>query len=267
MKSLVTITFATALLVASLSAVAGERHVDCNKGQSLQEAIDKTGSSAAPLTINVSGTCFEDITIARDRLAINGSGDAKIAGRVRIFGARATLRDLTITAPSMGLSASGGRTRLLDVHFVDNDGPGLELTGNAVVLVRGGSINSNAGAGIFSISSVLDVSDALITSNEGNGIEALMSQITISGETRIESNDVHGVNANLHSSLLMDGPVVVTANDASGIRIEYDSGLLTFGPIEITGNGEIDAVCGDTESSAVFNDNLPTTILCSDFDW
>ena len=31
--------------------------------------------------------------------------------------------------------------------------------------------------------------------------------------------------------------------------------------------GDIDAICGDSESSAVFTDSQPATILCSDFDW
>jgi hypothetical protein len=244
-----------------------EVYVDCDVGQSLQDAVDRASWTARPYTIYVTGTCAENITISRSRLEINGGGEAQISGQIRNFGAGITLRDLTITGPGEGLRASGGRTRLLDVHFVNNDGHGISATGSAIVSMRGGSVDGSSGAGIDSQSSVLNLRDVLIMSNMGNGIHALMSQITITGATQVFSNDVHGIDANLHSSVLIDGPVVITNNDIFGIRVEYASGLLTFGPIEIYGNGEFDAICGDSESSAVFTDSQPGTILCSDYDW
>ena len=199
-----------ALLSISISAGAAgwnwpvnplkEVYVDCDIGQSLQDAVDMAGWTARPYTIYVTGTCDEDITISRNRLQINGGGEAQISGRIRNFGASITLRDLTITGPGEGLRASGGRTRVLDVHFVNNDADGIHATGNAMVSLRGGSVDGSSGSGIDLQSSVLNLHNVQIMSNMGNGIHALMSQITITGETQIFSNDVHGIDANLHSS-------------------------------------------------------------------
>ena len=64
------------------SASAANRTVNCNEGQSIQDAVEKGKGSAAPLYIDVSGSCEEVVTITRDDVTIVGDEAATVTGKI-----------------------------------------------------------------------------------------------------------------------------------------------------------------------------------------
>ena len=125
-----TILLTTASLALSAPmAFAGPRAVDCDKGQSLQKAIDAGAGSAKVIEITVVGTCYEDIRIGRRGVRIYGDGLTTIDGRIRVFNSNSIeIRDLTITGPMEGLRLVNSRARLFNVHIVDNESTGIPVS-------------------------------------------------------------------------------------------------------------------------------------------
>ena len=249
----------------TVPALALERTVDCDKGQSLQDAITKTRSSAAPLIVHVKGTCYERVRNSRDLLVIDGHNEAVIHGSVINWGTRLTIRNIEITGADAGIRASSGRTRLLGVHLVDNEGEGLVLDGSGVVYFNGGSVRNNGLAGVSAESGTVAFNNVDISGNR-TGIDAAMSRITLQN-TRVIDNIGPGLRAYLHSGIIVNGPATIEGNTENGVRLELDSGLLTRGPVSITGNAWVDVYCHDNESSAKFDGTYPGSAWCSDFNW
>jgi hypothetical protein len=129
-----------------LPAYAGVKVVNCDKGDSLQAALDSGKGSAAPIEIELYGTCEEMITIPRDRVTILGIDGATIFGQVRHFGAsHITLRGLTITGPGQGVLARSGRMRLIGVNLIENYGHGVNASSGAVVHLIRSQVGNNGG--------------------------------------------------------------------------------------------------------------------------
>ena len=84
----------------STRASAANRTVDCNEGQSIQDAVEKGQGSASQLYIDVSGSCEEVVTIKRDDVTIDGGETATVVGTILVDGGRRiSIRDITITGP------------------------------------------------------------------------------------------------------------------------------------------------------------------------
>jgi hypothetical protein len=124
-------TLVVSLLVACSPAIAlgdgDSRTVDCARGQSIAEALEKKNPDR-PLTVVVRGTCMEGVVISRDDVSLVGDGGS-INGSVTVAGAqRVVIADLSITNPG---------------------GDGVTVTDNASVTIRGNQINDSSGYGIF----------------------------------------------------------------------------------------------------------------------
>ena len=243
MNAIRTGTAITALLFVSLSVYAAggnrpdsaikEVRVKCDQGQTLQAAIDRADRTARPLAINFTGTCTENLSIGRSRLAIDGAGAGRIVGQVRNFGANITLRNLTITGPGVGYIASGGRTRLLDVHFVDNEEQGIAISGNGMVFFRNGSITSSGLEGVAVKSGTLEASNVQIAEN-GSGIQATMAQISLENADVVR-NRGRGIDASMNSALrLVAG--TFNENDGAGLVVDNSSSIYTEG-VDVSWNG------------------------------
>ena len=138
------LAFIAGSLIACLPAVvladADSRTVDCARGESIGEALQKKNPDR-PLTVVVRGTCMEGVLIDRDDVSLIGDGGS-INGSVSVAGAqRVVLADLAIANPA---------------------GDGVTVTDNASVTIRGNQINDSAGYGIF----VRNGSFATVNDNE-----------------------------------------------------------------------------------------------------
>lgn len=196
------------------AAVAGEITVNCDKGGSVQKAIDAGAGSAARRTIYVTGFCTEDLLITRDQISVLGDGNTMIDGRIVVRGAHGvTIRDLTVTGPNDGLRARTSRVFMTNVHFTANDGYGILVSGGGAISLRDGSIAHNTG-GI----------GLLVTNGQAN-----------LNNTEVFSNQDDGIVVSANGSLFMDGGSVHSHDSGTGI-IAKQSASVELGGTNVSGN-------------------------------
>lgn len=224
---------AASLLMIFGPAIADDRTVNCDEGDSLQQAIDAGAGSAKNIDIFVTGTCTENVLITRDRIAIRGDGNTVIDGRMSVRGANnLVVQDLTITGPGTGISASVARIRLINVHLVGNNGYGMALRHGGYVFMRDGSIANNHG-------------DVGLLIENGSG---QLRQVEVS------DNDVHGIVVNVNGSLQMIGGSVNFHEQATGITAKLSSTLELDG---VTVNNNQDGIYVSTGSAAtIYNSTI-----------
>lgn len=197
-----------ALLLIFGQALAGERKVDCDDGDSLQQTIDAGAGSAAPIDIYVTGTCTEDLLIGRDRVSILGDGDTVIDGQITVRGAdNLAIRNLTITGSGNGINASVARIFMVNVNLVGNDDYGIALRHGGAIFMRNGSIAHNQG----DIGLLIE-----------NGLGSLRNM-------EIFDNAVDGIVVNENGSLTMIGGGVNGHENGTGIVVHLSSALELIG--------------------------------------
>ena len=215
---------AAGLLLIFGQAVAGERTVNCDKGDSLQKAIDAGAGSANNVVIFAIGTCTENVLITRDRVTINGDGNTVIDGRISVRGAdNLVVTDLTITGPGTGISASVARVRLINVHLVGNDGYGMALRHGGYVFMRDGSIANNQGdIGLLIENGSGQLRDVEVSGNYLDGIVVNVNgSLTMIGGSVNSHEQGNGIAADLNSSVELEG--VHVTNNLAGISVSSGS--------------------------------------------
>lgn len=230
--------FVAALGIVLFTSPAGavEKKVNCDKGQSIQAALETATGTAEGLVIRVSGTCNEFVTISRDRVSIVGENGATIVGQVSIRGpSNVGLRDLMITGPGDGLIARNGRTRVRDCNIVQNDGVGVRADHGAFVGITGGQVTDNYGGnGVQVEGSSAVISDANISGHSEVGVSATeTSRLNIEGGA-VTGNGI-GIEVNNNSSLELAG-TDVSGNEMFGLLLFNSSGGTLAAPT-ISGNG------------------------------
>src|SRR5215831_9049765 len=109
-----TLKWGTCLVLAFIATPtagwAGITNVDCNKGQTIGQALTKADPGD---TIRVTGTCHEQVTITTDRLTLDGQGTAILDG-----GGGASGDDLS------GLLTIDGAREVVVTGFTIQNGPG-----------------------------------------------------------------------------------------------------------------------------------------------
>ncbi len=153
-----------------------EVRVNCNAGDSLQDAVD-----AAPpgQTIFVSGTCREHVMVMTDKVSIIGYPSASIDAP-------------TEKSPALDVEgAQGVRLKKLDLL---NGLNGLRARRGADVVASNLVARGNAEDGIkIDETSTAEVADILAEQNGRSGIEALRSSsLTVSGLISANSNGRFG---------------------------------------------------------------------------
>jgi Right handed beta helix region len=190
--------FATVVMVV-LAGPAGAddalKRVHCERGQSLAKALE----SARPGdTFLLSGTCQERVTIAIDRVTLDGQGSAVIDGGpggpaefsavVTIKSASGvTIKGLTVrNGPGEGILAQGGASFTLQAAQVHGNAfTGVSVGGNSTAEVIDANIHHNAlGADVYTGSSLILKGTIAIMDNSGNGVD-------INGEAVLEIRGAH----------------------------------------------------------------------------
>ena len=258
-----TLLLATAsLALIAPMAFAGPRTVDCDKGQSLQKAIDRGAGSAKVIEITVVGTCYEDIRIGRRGVRIYGDGLTTVDGRIRVFNSNSIeMRDLTITGPMEGLRLINSRVRLFDVDIVNNDSTGIIASDSSVVRARNVNVRGNR-EGIRLNRSHAGLVDTFVEFNDAageysDGILVLQNSSLETDGCSISGNGNLGIRVNWNSSVTLRG-THVESNGAYGIQmynasggdlthsyISYNTG---FG-IELGGNSALEMYGGDVRGN------------------
>jgi hypothetical protein len=201
-------------------AYGGERNVNCDEGDSIQNAIDAGAGSAARKVIYVTGFCEEDLLITRDNISLLGDGNTMISGTIRVRGSDGlTIRDLSITGPGDGIAASVSRIFMTNVHIVGNYGDGIALSWGGAISLRNGSIAGNLGdAGFLINNGHGDLINTEVSDNANDGIVVNANgSLTMTGGKVDLHEQGTGITANLSSSVELES--VSVSNSETGISV------------------------------------------------
>jgi|GEM_PF-2051422 len=149
--------------------------VDCTKGESVQEAVDK---NAGPLTIEIRGLCSENVRVSHhDDVTLRGSDPANDG----IHGVASTP-----AAPALTFRHSDrGRVENLSVSNGPASGISFVYSPAEVFHCR---ITGNAGNGLSVIWSIVHGTDLTISDNQGIGLQAAQGTFVSCLGCRLESN-------------------------------------------------------------------------------
>lgn len=240
------------LTLMAIPAAAAPHKVDCDKGDSLQRAIDAGAGSAKPIDILLSGNCYEDIRISRDGVSIVGGYDATIIGDVRLYAAdNFNLANVKLTGPGEGIRIVNGRARLTNVHIAQNEANGISVRQSGMAVLRNCIIEDNAEGGVIVDNASSTIRGSTIERNGGEGIfvtnngflgfdggsvndHEYGSGIIVANGSAIAISDSHvGGNNPVGIALYMGstGTVINTnanANAVFGVDLEANSALEFF---------------------------------------
>lgn len=238
-----------------VQAGAVDQRVDCDKGQTIDRALNTAEGTAGELTIFVKGTCEEFVTISRDRVGIESEDGATIVGQIRIFGpVNVVIRNITITGPGNGLLVFGGRTRAFNVNLLQNDGVGIVARDGATIRFQNGQITDNNGDfGVLLDNSSAQISNSLISGHRHDGVAATMNSSLNIVDSTVTGNSV-GINISKNSSLELNG-AEVSGNHVFGVLMANNSSGTLSNPT-ITNNARQGLELGFNSSADVFDGTI-----------
>jgi hypothetical protein len=170
-------------------------------------------------TINVTGTCSENLFIANEkrRIAIDGGGTVALSApgatspAVTIRGKGITLHGFNITGGNSGVYVNRGSFAFLNNNVVQNaGGSGVIVDDLAFAVLTNNTIQNNAGTGVI----VSESSDARIGFN--------FDTETAASANIIQNNDGGGIIVRNGSSARIIGNTI-TANAGDGVFVGRDS--------------------------------------------
>jgi parallel beta-helix repeat protein len=247
------------LAAAAVSLVVREQvaqdravfHVNCDENGAsevnggpgaLQRAIDR---SRPGHSVQVSGTCHENVTIAlgKDGITLEGGGTAAITGpdvtqaTVVVRAKDVTIRGFTITGGLAGIAVTQGGTGLIDGNTVRNTGGyGVIVSQLSSAVIVNNTLQSNFQAGIgvaetsFAFIGFVTASDTVaspnfITGNRAQGIAVFRGSYARIVGNDISNNGGNGVNVRESSSAQISNNAV-NGNGNNGILVAQGSGVL-----------------------------------------
>ena len=231
------------VLLLQQPVAGGQTHftVDCSAGQTIGDVLAKVEYGVEPVSIDVTGTCHEQVTIDRDwvtlNAASNGAGISDADQPLVIHGARGVqLFGLTISGGG-GFDAEAGATFVADhLHVTGASGVGVFVGDGASGQVNNSTIDHNqTGVAMWNTGGGLSIWDSTIADNTGRGVNAKSGHITL-GDTIVTRNGTEpnneGVVTENSGSIDIDGGEVshnastgVAAYDASVIAV-YDGTVI-----------------------------------------
>jgi hypothetical protein len=227
--------FSLVMLTTQSALRAQPLQVDCNAGGTLTQALQ----TALPgETILVTGTCQGFVTLATDRIAVDGQGTAVIQdGGFILDGARGvTLTGFTIqNSPANGVLAYRGAALLVaNLTIEDSAGFGLIVTETATATISNCTVRRSALDGIsVGLASSLVIATGSVEShdNRQNGLSVVAGGsglIAGPGATlAIHDNVGHGIFVGAGGLQVLDPAAELTTegNGGDGIHLISETGL------------------------------------------
>src|SRR5262245_17906622 len=218
------------IVVTASSATASEavKSVHCDKGQTLTKALEKAQPGD---TFLLSGTCQERVTIAIDRITLDGQGSAVIdggGGGPAEFSAVVTIK-----------SASGVTLKGLTVR--NGPGEGILTQGGASFTLQAAQVHGNAFTGV-SVGGT-STAEVIDTSIHNNGLRVDIynaSSVVVKGAIAIDHNSGNGVEINGEALLELRGAAVNASNNGAAGMVVGSGQLAIFG-FEVSEGSTLDA--------------------------
>jgi len=249
----------TAAMIAGIglfatSVSAANRTVNCDEGQSIQDALEKGRGSAAELYIDVSGSCEEVVTIKRDDVTIDGGETATVIGSILVEGGRRiSINEITITGGGVGIE--GGDLKLTNVVITENS-VGVLAVESSHVSIFDSTIENNRLAGIVAdVGSNVFVRYTSISEHDEFGIILYSNSTAKVGRSKVNGNNI-GISVRDSSSLSV-GNTDIANNSSTGIETDNGASVVVDNNSTIGSNagGGIDA---DLHSSVLIGDSSIT---------
>ena len=226
--------------------------VDCSlPGTPLQDAIDIAASGD---TLNVSGTCNENVSISEEKeiITLDGGGgplgvpggaiiDGPIlAATVSVRGRGVTIKGFTITGGSNGIQIRDDATALIDSNVIFNTGRrGILLNRHSFARIVNNLIENNPEGGIIVTETssarigIVSTRDTIASPNtiQNNGLAGIFDGIRVqrSSHARIVGNDISGntgdgieVRKVSHAGISDND---ISDNGGDGIKVRENSGV------------------------------------------
>ncbi len=258
----------TAEMSLGTSAFAATFSVDCSKGQTISAALER-GTARKPLSVTVKGTCYEQVTITRDDVTLQGDpesggtvgGPDSSTDVIVVTGNRIRLENLTITGGNNGIRVGGAfNVALHKIMVLDaaNHGvliragdvtitssqvrqagvDGLHLQRQASARIVESVFDKNHGAGIIAQQgSTLSASSCVIDYNVSNGIRIMTGSEATLIDNLVLRNGDDGIIAFLGSIMDLQGNEVF-ANRGSGVVGNANATLQMVGVHTYSNHGD-----------------------------
>jgi parallel beta-helix repeat protein len=161
-----------------------------------------------------------------------------------------------VSARSSSLRIGDGSLNLPTANSISGNGVptsegGVDAFIGTAVDIRNATINGNAGNGVSGSGSSVRIRDSTIHGNIGpTGITAFLGTSLDIRNTEVSGNTGIGVTLTTRSvGRIRESTILNNASD--GIRIVFGSSISFVAPVNVTGNGGFGLQCGDPESSFV----------------
>ncbi len=239
----------------------GTKKVDCDKGKSIQEALDKARDGDV---IEVEGTCSENIAITKNQITLRGMNGAIIDGpdttitTIRIEGLSVRIEDFaSIRGGSYVIQVRmGGSARIDDNTIEGGTKTCIKLSKTAYARIRRNTIQNCSIHGInVRQSSSADIFSNTISGHGSRGIQvSATGAADIAGNT-ITDNGSTGIRVRRTSHIrLSDEPDntltnVLERNGRFGIRCQTNSSI-AVGTAQTYGVGADANASGDSTVSS-----------------
>jgi len=225
---------------------------------SVQAAVNTTG--AGPATINVSGTCNENVLILerRHNITLNGVGSPTINGTdptsptVNVRGRGITIQGFTITGGEHRVLVSRGGAAIIHNNTIDGTGSagghGILVNQHSSARITNNTIQNNPRSGVF----VHEGSSARIGFVAADDTAASPNTIQVNAENGIT------VSRSGHTRIVGN---LISSNTGDGVRVTRGSHA-DVSSNTINGNGG-DGILVSQNSGANLGEDTGTTIFDS----
>ncbi len=234
-------------------------------------------NATVPNTINVSGTCKENVVIQGfTRLTLNAFGGASIMDVSGGMGVVVSIGDSTDVTLN-GFTISGGDINVLCGDFsvcrfqnnkIQNavagsgDGTGVHVARSRASF-DADIVQDNAGRGLNIVNGSIALGTNIhVSNNQADGIFVGFGSFFVADAVTIQNNAANGVHVVTHSSFRIVGGTI-TGNAADGVRVQSGSEatIQSFNEaINVVNNGSDGVRLRDLSFVAFQNGGLPLNV-------
>ena len=237
------------------------RHVDCDKGESIQHRLDKSRDGDV---IEISGNCSENILIERDRIALRGEPGATINGpdatvsTIHVAGHNIRIEGFTsISGGRNGIKVGNSASAVIEDNTIQGVGRDcISINRHAYATVERNTLQNCTRRRVnVSWSSAADIFTNTITGNGERGIQVQATSGADIAENTITDNGSDGIRVrrNAHIRLSEGGNNVMTnvfeRNGVRGVRCQQNASI-RVGTAQTYGAGLDANTLGNTSISA-----------------
>jgi hypothetical protein len=247
--------------------------VDCASGDTISRALTK-GDERKSLTILISGTCSESVTINRSDIKLAAaapgatvSGPDPAADTIRVTGSRVTIDGITVTGGRNGITGDGAAGLIVQNAVVQGTGRnGITYAHGASGIADNVMVTGNARDGVAIDSAYAAVINSTVSQNTRHGVgvfNGASARIGVDNSNNAAGN-VIATNGFAGIHIVFGSTAVIAMNQIIGNGTSSDPLALRIGinlasaSADIVGGNTISGNVGTgvnlSRSSAIFGD-------------